>query len=156
MSLLHYVSSYSLQIYVPDNPCLFVHFRANNRSKSDKMTHNVSILAVRQTAKRRVTRAGHTYNAVFISTVTHWHTQWEDCCVKPVHQASSSSTWRAHVTLSMCPSFSLSLGRICTATGLRIQNIWHTYDINVYMHIAHIVYSSVIRNESIPNWQKNT
>lgn len=127
-----------------------VHFRANNRSKSDKMTHNVSILAVRQTAKRPVTRAGHTYNAVLISTVTHWHTQWEDCCVKPVHQASSSSTWWAHVTFSLA----VAGAHLCSYRPKDTEHLTHIlYMTNMYMNVAH-VHSTVIRNKSITNWQE--
>ena len=95
--------------------------------KWDKMTHNASqlILTVRLTAKRPVTHT-HTHSSVFISTITHWHTQWEDCCVKPVHQASSSGTWWAHVTLALPPCLPACLTDWMTVRLSDCLSVWLT------------------------------
>lgn len=74
----------------------------------------------------------------FDNTLTNRHTQWEDCCLKPIHQASSNDTWSCdsfHVTplhcISLCVSPCEAHLHRCNREA-RKKNLTHTCQINTH------------------------
>lgn len=110
------------------------------------MTLKVSILSAREAAKGPVAWTGHTYNAVFISTIAHWRTHSERTVVwnqftRPGAAAHGEPMWPYPCV--PCSVFLWGTSAQLWAPGYRISAtcIQHKHVLYRAVSTAHIAYS---------------